>query len=990
MRLTFLGGADEVGASSTLIEIGGKTVLVDVGIRISPKSSRGIDNDQLPHLQPLSEAGGPDYILVTHAHTDHTGALPLVVEQYPHVPVLATRPTIDLVRVLQADAQRIMKDRHDAEGELPLFDEIAVARLMDSFQTVEFGKPVRLGDGVQVTYHVSGHIAGAAMLVFESAEGTLVMSGDLSLNSQRAVVSARLPRIKADALVLESTYGGRQHANREAEERRLIDKLIQVAERGGKVLIPAFALGRAQEVLQIILAYRDRFDVPVYADGMVRSVCTAYTGFADHLPPATIRAAKDDHLFFRSRIKPVRSNTHREEIAASPDPVVIVASSGMLTGGASVVYARHFAGDERNAIFLTGYQDEEAPGRFLQKMMRDRQAGGEITIRIDNKPVTVRCEVDTYSLSAHADEGELVSVAEALNADEIMLVHGDPGARHSLATRLRQRGRRVLSPKIAESFSFSFGARPWALGRVQSGQETRPLDPKALWNSLKEQAGNFYSAAEIAQIWWGDSARAAEARSVLERDTLYFAPDWRNRSVFQIRTPEQVARSQRQQAIMLANPDIVGKLIVLRNSNDQPRVGLVRAAGIDHFEAEVPGTRGRMYPADALLWVISDWNGYRASEPDPDAPAEDRRGGVRSQLRALMQDAQVAQEVILPFSRRQQLVAAGAPVDPSILVAENAEILSGIAPEVALTAVVLSLARDGARLDQGGLIPARAMQTGPVEQNEAREIAFNNFPPEARLRRVGMEPVRNRLVLTFDFPDTAGRHFAAQIEKTIDQTGWEVIVKPGVNQQALGSAIDDLLPPGGRIVKGPSFHLDRREVVAEVEGVADVRDLAQQYMELTGYRLRVNDSASPAGAVVGVEARPNNGREPVEINAAYGIIRDALEPHGLYKTSLKQGQIVLTFISPQVGERHAETIRQLAEQTGYALSIHPHPNQQQILQVASRLARDAGWNVRKGPGIHTDRAEISMTLAGTPEPEALNHVSSELHAQTGYTLVVNG
>ena len=117
MRLTFLGGADEVGASSTLVEMGGKRILVDAGIRISPRTNRGIRNDQLPDLHPIGEAGGPDYILVTHAHTDHTGALPLVVEQYPHVPVMGTGPTLVLTRILQRDAQRIMQSKQEEEGD---------------------------------------------------------------------------------------------------------------------------------------------------------------------------------------------------------------------------------------------------------------------------------------------------------------------------------------------------------------------------------------------------------------------------------------------------------------------------------------------------------------------------------------------------------------------------------------------------------------------------------------------------------------------------------------------------------------------------------------------------------------------------------------------------------------------------------------------------------------------------------------------------------
>jgi len=127
----------------------------------------------------------------------------------------------------------------------------------------------------------------------------------------------------------------------------------------------------------------------------------------------------------------------------------------------------------------------------------------------------------------------------------------------------------------------------------------------------------------------------------------------------------------------------------------------------------------------------------------------------------------------------------------------------------------------------------------------------------------------------------------------------------------------------------------------------------------------------------------------MEINAAYGMIRKTLEAHGLYKTSLKQGQIVLAFISPQVGERHRETIQNLAEQTGYALSIHPYPNQQQILQFAQQMIREAGWQTHKGPGIHIDRGELTVTLAKPVTPEAVQQVAEAVEERTGYRLCVN-
>lgn len=976
MKITFLGGADEVGASCLLVEIAGKRLLVDAGIRISPKSSRGLQASQLPDLQPVSALGGPDFIIVTHAHTDHTGALPLVVERYPQVPVLMTRPTQVLTRVLQQDAQRIMQSRQEEEGELPLFDQVAVDLLMDAVQEVEFNQPIRLGEDLELSYYVAGHIAGAGQLVLQSSEGTLVISGDVSKSPQRTVGSVQVPPVRADALILESTYGGRMHANRDAEEKRLIERLARVIERGGRALIPAFALGRAQEVLQILLAYRDQVNAPVYVDGMVRSVCNAYAAFPDLIPPATLKAAGNDPLFFRRNIKSIRSAQERSEIAMRGEPCIIVASSGMLTGGASQFYARHLAPDERSAILLTGYQDEESPGRAMQKILRERQAGEEATLRLDKDVVPLRCEVDTYSLSAHADEQELVNLALALQPSEVMLVHGDAGARHSLASALRRRQIGVSQPSIGTQRELHFAARPWAVGRKISSGSARDLpDPEKLWEAFKDQAGSYFSARELAQAWWGDAARAAEMQSALQHpDNLFFAADWRSRSSFRVQSAEQIARARRQRAIMLANPDIVGKLVVLRNSNDQPRLGIVRAASSDSFEAEILGARGSKMPADALLWVIG------AADELP--PGE----GMKARLSALQTAARAAQDALLPLARRRELAAAGVPVRPESLL--PAPLPDGLDRLTALAGIVLALAQDGATLEQDGLKPQRAMQGEPLEQNEARELALRTFPPEARLRKVGLDVNRKRLSLVFDFPSSAQRRYASQIDALIEQSGWTVEVRPAVNQQALGALIGELLPPQARVVKGPAFFLDQREVRVEIEGIqaAEQAELAREFQAISDHRLTFDTRAA---APAPVASSPKASGNQMEINAAYARIKAALGPFGLYRTSLKQGRIVLTFISPQVGARYAEIIERLSNETGYAIEIHPHPNQQEILQKASLLFGRAGWAIRKGPGIHTDRAAISITLAAEPDAVQALQVAQDLEEQTGYTLEAN-
>ncbi len=615
-------------------------------------------------------------------------------------------------------------------------------------------------------------------------------------------------------------------------------------------------------------------------------------------------------------------------------------------------------------------------------MMRQRQAGEPVTLRLDGATVQVRCTVDTYALSAHADENELLQYAQALGVEEVMLVHGDPGARHSLATALRQRVRRVQTPRIGQTLTFAFARRPWALGGLQRGKEERPFDSAAAWAALKGQAGSFFSAGELAKMWWGDDARQAEVVATLS-DDLYFAADWRHKDTFQVRSAEQVARKVRLQEIMLAHPGLVGQLAVLRDANGRPRLGLVVDAGAEGFEARVLNAEGRHYPADALVWALGPWQKVAADK------------GLMPNLRLRLNTAEQWQDQLLPFGRRQELVAAGTAVDPATLL--PVPLPEGLDPQGALLTVVWALARDGAALTDDGLLPQRVQDTGPIEQNQARDIALHAFPAEARLRKVGLEVHRSRLTLTFDFPATAQKRYADVIEAVIEATGWEVVVSPAVNQQALGAAVLELLPPPGRVVKGPSFHLAQGEVHVEVIDVVNVDTLVRDYQDLTGFRLRVGGApASPRGETAGGEvvAAPAGAggegalREPMEINAAYELVREALEPYGLQRVGLKQGALTLTFISPQVGERHLDVIRKLADLTGYGMSIHPHPNQNDILHWAGRLAREAGWRVLKGPGIHVARAEVAMKLAEAPEVAVLADVEERLMAETGYRLVV--
>ncbi len=984
MQLTFLGGADEVGASCTVLEIAGKKILIDAGIRISPKTSRGLQDDQLPHLAHLTDIGGPDVILITHAHTDHTGALPQVVRRYPRVPIYGTAATIELSRVLLQDSSRLMETRLDAEGELPLYDAADVDLLLENWRPIEFGSALKLGSDLQVTPHISGHIAGAAMLAFESSEGVLVMTGDLSVSPQRTVQSAKPPRINADAIVLESTYGGREHANRKYEEQRLIDTLKQITENGGRALIPAFALGRAQEVIQILLAYEDQIGVPVYVDGMVRAVCDAYVRFSDILPKQTVKLAGDKSLFFRGNVKPVRSRAMRDEILHKNEPCIIVASSGMLTGGASVAYAEALAPNPLNGIFLTGYQDEESPGRALQNIMARKERGETPYMKFGNKRVSLRCQLGKYSLSAHADEAELIAIAEAMNAQRTFLVHGDAEARHSIWEQLKRKGRMVSRPKAGQVKTIArrrnlVVKQDGEVGELAARDET--LDPEALWNLLIAHQDETFSTRELAQIWYDDVERAQDALMVLEDDHYYFSQDWRDKQKFTVRKSWQVEKAKRAYRLMQANTDLPGQFAVLRNPNGEPRLGVVQKVDDGGFIAVVQGSNATNHTGDAFVWRLGEWRGE-----------QDNTGQMKKQMHAILTEAETAIERILPFGKRKLLALQEGLVNPN-------EFVKPPNPDddddyrrfqVELAAAVLSLARDGATNEGDGLKVERALPNGPVNQNIARDAALEAFPPDARLRKVGILAHKNTLILNFDFPKTARRRFADAIQALEMETGWEANIRMTTSQQALIDYVRDILPPGASLAKNPSLYVERDEIIADVDGLSpeQASELETKYAEDTGYilKLSVRRADNAVTPDIAVAAAPAD--TPMEINQAYALVRSRLEPYGLQKVGQKMGELMLTFISPQLGARYEKEIAEIAKQTGYPARVYENPMQNIILDEARALLRGVGWEVQKGPGIHIDRGEVSVKLVDSPTAEAFQQLSDRLEEKTGYRLVI--
>jgi metallo-beta-lactamase family protein len=432
VTLRFLGAAGTVTGSKYLVEHAGDSVLIDCGLFQGYKQLRLRNRDPLPVMPNHIGA-----VLLTHAHLDHSGYLPLLAKEGFKGKVWATPATRDLAQILLPDSGHIQEadadfaNRHGTSKHapaLPLYTEADAVRSLKLLRTAPVGQAFEPRPGWVARFSGAGHILGAASLLLEVGGRRILFSGDLG-RPDDAVMKAPDAPPAADAVVCESTYGDRVHPDEDVFAE-LGPALKACAARGGAAVVPVFAVGRAQAVLHAIAELKAQGqlprDLPVYLDSPMAINTTEL--YVRHQEQHRLTHAQCQAL--DSVAQMTSSVDESKAIALQHGPKVILSASGMATGGRVLHHLMQYLGDHRNMVVLTGYQAPGTRGASL--------AGGASQLRIFGKDIPVRAEVvQLTSASAHADSNQLLAWLKAMPAAprRVFVTHGDPEA----ADRLRYR-----------------------------------------------------------------------------------------------------------------------------------------------------------------------------------------------------------------------------------------------------------------------------------------------------------------------------------------------------------------------------------------------------------------------------------------------------------------------------------------------------------------------------------------------------------------------
>ncbi len=439
IRVTALGGAEEVGRSALLISTTESKILVDFGIKVNISNRE----DAYPRIDLLDiELNDIDGVIITHAHLDHVGMVPFLYKHGYRGPTYMTEPTLPLSILLMEDLLNIARK----SGFTPPYSEADIQTMIRHTITLKYNQVTDVAPDIKLTFFNAGHILGSALVHLHITEGVhnILITGDFKFGQTRLLEPARTDFSRAETLIMEATYGGRYdilppRKEVEATFSKIVKKTI---ERGGKVLIPVPGVGRAQEMLAVLYYLIKKKppeevrlpEVPVYIDGMIDEANKVHGVYLEYLK-SSIRSEfreSGENPFHTDYLIPVDKASVRDEVIRDQSPSIIISTSGMMQGGPVIEYFKNLAHDERNSLVFVTYQVPETLGRKIIDGLR------QIDIIDEGRIRTIKINMEVHKVdgfTGHSDRRQLLAYVSRLQklVKNVYIVHGEPDKINNLA-----------------------------------------------------------------------------------------------------------------------------------------------------------------------------------------------------------------------------------------------------------------------------------------------------------------------------------------------------------------------------------------------------------------------------------------------------------------------------------------------------------------------------------------------------------------------------
>jgi metallo-beta-lactamase family protein len=463
MKIQFWGGAQTVTGSEHLISINGKRILLECGMFQGKRKETFEKNRTLPF-----DAGKIDVMLLSHAHIDHSGNIPNLVKNGFSGPIFATYATVDLCEIMLRDTAHLQamdiewvnkanRRKHEPPAE-PIYTMADVEKSLSSFNGVKYNESVKVAPGVDVTFQDAGHILGSAGILLEISENgrkmRLGFSGDVGRANMPILRDPNL-LMDLDILIMESTYGNRLHPGPEDIEEELAQIVHDITKTGGKIIIPAFAVGRTQLLVYILHKLSDQGripNIPIYIDSpLAKSATEIFRHHPECFDRETERVFLQNHEdpFGFYRLKYVEDVEESKALNNLKTPAIIISASGMAEGGRILHHLKNNIENPRNLILFVGYAAQETLARKIMD--------GDKIVKIFGEEYQVRAQVKSMDVfSAHGDQNDLINYVKASSPEklkQVFLVHGEPDESLPLRDAIKSRGyRSVEFPAPGDTF----------------------------------------------------------------------------------------------------------------------------------------------------------------------------------------------------------------------------------------------------------------------------------------------------------------------------------------------------------------------------------------------------------------------------------------------------------------------------------------------------------------------------------------------------------